>query len=755
MSQESSTNKSTTKTEKQVKSKSESSVKVEKVFKYDPAEYPHVVTEAMNLANNHPDRYTPDGAQRFVDQRDGVDPGIIAAREQANPRPESEVNRPKSTGHSHQQAEHAYTVREPNREDKVGRAEQREKADIGVANHRDGVDEGGKKKKEFYNVYELWEFGVQHFQHALPNLHVVFTGQGHRGGFEFGLEEKFPSIKGINAPAGACIIRTLKKFSQTIYTTFSSIPNEQARDFWMPLISGYAKGSAISRAVQDIEDVKTTKSVSIDGKTAFKMIPPLQWFNEGIREIDPIEGLLAIFPEAEAKTFLLHLGRMAFGIHSGCDRIPYIEGFPIAPVYRYRTAIIMNGVPRIGKSTLMEEIIQSVGQVGYSHSVMSSDPNRFSFNGVPNDILLLDDMTEQPLKNILSSSQLKSVISGNKIETEKKGIDGTPTLPNCSIFFSCNTVVFPKDVDPGIIDRSHFLTTHTYNQMLAKNVDSGINLFTGNYWDDMSRELQVEKSALALYLVRCGLEMFLKEIGVSQDEYGDWVQDPLQDSLMSTLNENRKHYKFKTPVNPRSSVSNICRKSHVLASIFLQQEIPSCYNDYGFNAFTLLQTSQTVLHLETILYKLKEKTKEIGNSSDILTPIKIEMFSRIKEWLMPQEEIVITEMIWQQYVSVFASNFGRATNDDHNTPFPIGQTKNTQFEEMFKTMVKCMTDRDGNLIDQDRPAWAQEFARAKDDEPMYRIELMNILEDYDGRIDFEQDKEVGRLPEEFLLFRAK
>lgn len=727
--------------------------RISKNFQYLAEEYSHVSPEALEIANKDPETYTPNTAQRFLDKVNNVDSKLTAQRELNNPPPASEKNRPKKTSRF-TSAPHADEEKEPDRTDKVGRHTTKKNKEEDIEAHRAEIDGfgSGKKKKEYYNPYELWEIGLSHFQDVLPGFSTIFTGEGNRGGFEFGITDSYPEIKGIKAPPGTSIIKTLKKFSQTIYSAFSTIPNEQSRDFWMPVISGYGTGSAISRFASENELQATSKSVSIDGERAFKMIPPLDWFDPEILKIDPIKELLAIFPEAEAKTLLLHLGRMAFGKHTGLGHESSIKGFAVPPDYKYRAAIVMNGVPRVGKSTLMEEVLMGIEKVGYTYGVLSSDPNRFSWNKVTRDFLLLDDMTGTTLKTVLSSSSLKSVTSGNPIEAEKKGIDGRELYAKCSLFFSTNSIVFPKDVDPGILDRTHFLTTYTHNQMLAKNKEAGVNLFTGDFWDDMSRTLDVEKTALSLYLVRCGLEMFLNEIGVSQNEYGEWSQDPTKNTLASTLNENRNNYRFQTPVNPKTSVTNICRKAHILASVFRDEEIPDCYNE-SFNAFTLLHTAKTILKLESIANDLQARLNKPGKSSDTITPIKQNFFKEIKEWLMPENEIVITEMIWHQYVSVWDSEIGKTSQADNGgVPFAIGGSKKHQFEDIFRTMIKSLTDRDGNLVEQDRPAWAEEFRRAKEDEKHFRDTLNTILESYCDRIDFEEDRHINYVGEPFFPF---
>lgn len=722
-------------------------------FQYKHAEYPHVSVEAVEGANKDPMTYTPNGYQRYLDMQNGISPEIIAKRENDNPPPASEAFRPKRNS-KHATSNRRGTVIEPDPTDKVGRAAFRKDNEDNIEMYRAGIDpdateenDSKKKEKEYYTPMQLWEIGMAHFQKDMPNLKIVFTGEGSFGGFEFGITENYPKMKGITAPPGTKFIRTLKKFDRSIFKLFAEIPLPQARDFWMDIISGYGTGSRISRFSPNNEYQETNKSISIDGNEAFKMIPPLDWFDQKVLDLDPIKDLLAIFPAAEAESLLFQLGRVALGRHEGLGHEMHLKDFAHAPVYKHRAMVIFNGAPRVGKSTLMEEIILGISKVGYSYAVINPEPNRFGFQNVLSDLVLCDDMTGSSLKTMMNNATLKSVSSGNMITSEKKGIDEKQEYPRSTLFFSTNEVVFPKSIDRGVIDRMHFLTTYTHNQMLAKSKERGENLFTGDYWLKKAKELNVDKEVLALYLVRTGLERFLDAINITQDETGVWVQDTNNMTLGAKLDELKKQYSFKSPIDPKESIANICRKAHVLASKFRKEPIPAQYNE-SFSGFTLLHTAKSVLRIAILIQETEEKIVKNGRS-DLASPIKLRFFKDIKNWLMPTDQTIITEMIWSQFVSIWKTELGFG----HNNVFEIG-AKKLQFEEIFRSMVKHLTDKNGNLIEQDRPAWEEVFSRSIQDEDCHRDALDTILKEYEDLIDLFDYDIVKDIAEPFTIFTS-
>lgn len=577
---------------------------------------------------------------------------------------------------------------------------------------------------------DWWDAGLTLFQERFKGkLQLYYTGEGKFGGIEFVFKACFRPLPGLPVPAEKYIYRSIKNVDRTLMKVIGLMPKD-IKGFWLGCFSGDANKSAIAKFA-NIADMPRVKPTSIDGNLACKMIPPKDWFDERIQGIDP-KSLLGIFPSAEADTLLLHIGRTALGLAK--EKIKFDEPNTSNIVelpklkYDYRIATILHGSPGTGKSTLIENLLRSFYYAGYSTAFMGTTFNQFGWDVISQDLVVCDELNALTSIKLLSSDKVKSAISGNSQVAEKKGIDGKEVQARASFIYSTNEIVFPKDFDRGIFDRMHFLQTYSKQSLMTKE-SKGENCFISTTWNKYALEHDTTLTVLGLWLIRCGLDEFLKELEVTKtiDESGQviWNDNSIErmtkhlPNYAIRMENNRRNYVFQVPVKETEYLPVMGRKAVILAklcnqNIKIQEEF-----DQSFSAFTLMMIAETHRNLNNFIKKELSFCQDKGFEASK----ELKLAEAIINWICDGRKI-ISSMVWHQFVINWTkkvSNSGRVV---------LGENKNTELEPLWQDSIANITTIPGRVLDNNRVNYEHYFNQSKVDQLCFVKELEDLASQY-------------------------
>jgi hypothetical protein len=614
----------------------------------------------------------------------------------------------------------------------------------------------GEEEKESepitcYRGYWEGHYHLNKHYSDVGGIHTYYDGSGIFCGLHIGIETKFPEVKGVNTPEDFKVIKALKFIDYKLCEGVLTMPMEKVRDFWLPILSGDGKHSLFATSLKML-DIPRAKTISIDGQTAWAGIPKLDWFSPELQALDPMD-LLAILPEAEAKALMLHLGKMTTGysiVAEGVKKSPVIE---CELSYSHRMLPILLGMPGIGKSTFLEMVALGIGKAGYSADVLGQCLNQFAWNGViNNNFMYVDDLTGQTMRAMLSSANLKSVVSNGKISTQKKGVDEVNAHSKCSMIMACNEIFLPKsdNLDAGVLNRMYVLQTRTEMQMNALSKKKGTNMLTREYWEHLSRELNVDTEALVLLLLRKSLDIFLDGIDVKKNDDGIWEQGKERGKIIELLKSHRADFQYKLPVEMVNNLTVSSRKCVILSQMLDKNlSLPESFDD-SFNAFTLLHTSKLLCKLAQVKKNLVEKdiplfietyetdlemiNDKIRERHHILN-LGVDVLTTIEQWV----GCGIQKHILQQYNNLWSSKL----NSNPDNDLVLGSKAALTFESIWETMIATITTKDGSKVEQERYKYATAFESARKDSEGYQIELDENLEEVYA-------KYRGLIPDEFL-----
>lgn len=584
----------------------------------------------------------------------------------------------------------------------------------------------------------FWEgkFHLNKHYKDVGGIHIYHDGSGIFCGLHIGIETELPPIAGITTPENHKVIKDLKFIDWKLCQGVLTMPSKKVREFWLPILSGGCKNSLIFTSMP-LLDIPRAKSISIDGNTAWAGIPKLDWFSPEIQAIDPMD-LLAILPEAEAKALMLHLGKMATGysiVAEGVQKSPVVE---CELSYSHRMLPILLGMSGIGKSTFLEAVALGIGKAGYSADVLGQCLNQFAWNGViNNNFMYVDDLTGQSMRAMLSSANLKSVVSNGKISTQKKGVDEVNAHSKCSMIMACNDIFLPKSdsLDIGVLSRMYVLQTRTEMQMSALSKKKGTNMLTREYWEHLSRELNVDTEALTLYLLRKSLDMFLDGIDVKKNDEGVWEQGKERGKIIDLLKTYRADFQYKLPVEMVSNLTVSSRKCIILSQLLDKNLVlPESFDD-SFNAFTLLHTSKILCEIATNKKNLIEK--DIPNHVDTYEQDEELVNDKIRERRAKLElslDVLSTIETWvgcgiqQHILRQYKTAWNAKLNSHPNNDLILGSKSGQDFEGIWKKMIETVTTSTGLPVEQERYKYATSFESARKDSEGYQIQLEEMLQ---------------------------
>ena len=248
-------------------------------------------------------------------------------------------------------------------------------------------------------------------------------------------------------------------------------------------------------------------SKSFTGKLVHKQIPDVSWFPQ-LASLDPYD-LLTLFPRAEATALLLMLGRSMVGVGGTVTQ----EG---TIIHKMRAAAIIVGVVAgLGKSSLLNGIIEAAKQLGYHSEPIATASSRFGWGKIAaSDIGYKDDLNRETQSAILKSETLKTIITGGAFSSERKGVDSETTKSNTTILCCSNdyNVYDFYKMDEGSISRFNFL--YTYN---ATELDAKFTEYDGRTDKNFKRLAdlyKVSENQLFTYLLAHGVKLFMATLGL-------------------------------------------------------------------------------------------------------------------------------------------------------------------------------------------------------------------------------------------------
>lgn len=249
------------------------------------------------------------------------------------------------------------------------------------------------------------------------------------------------------------------------------------------------------------------KPRSCTGKLAYSQVPSLSWFPH-LKALSP-ERLLALFPKAEAELLMLTIGKAIWGNQN----INIMEG---EISHQMRSAVFIHGMAGTGKSVVMKHLVAGFEYLGYSTDLISDGVTKFGWGEVARaDIAWREDMTDRVQKSILESPELKSIITGGDISTQRKGENAVVVKSNATLFFCTNSAgkhLF-KDMDAGSLDRFKFLDTYNLDEQHDMEQEEGFSRNTYHNWTALCKEYGVSSLELSVYLMSHCADKFLKACG--------------------------------------------------------------------------------------------------------------------------------------------------------------------------------------------------------------------------------------------------
>jgi hypothetical protein len=246
----------------------------------------------------------------------------------------------------------------------------------------------------------------------------------------------------------------------------------------------------------------------------FAYVPERDWFDEPIRELK-FEDIITIFPPAEAEMFKLLIGRACVGrtgsIHPGMSK-PITHGF--------RKAGIIVGEPSIGKSTVLNGILNAMRYCGFDVANTGKFGNRFNQGSVVKSHLAYnDDLTLGALEDMLNADSFKSVVTGGTEKVENKGVDAIEVVSNTVIVANCNEIrsEISYSLDSGAISRLALISTYRGFEQEEMSETLGRDIHPVANIRHLCQKYDVDEIVLFMLVLRECTDFFLDKVNSSTD----------------------------------------------------------------------------------------------------------------------------------------------------------------------------------------------------------------------------------------------
>lgn len=249
------------------------------------------------------------------------------------------------------------------------------------------------------------------------------------------------------------------------------------------------------------------KPRSCTGQLAYSQVPSLSWFPH-LTSLTP-ERLLALFQPAEAELLMLTIGKALWGNQN----VKLMEG---EISHQMRSAVFIHGVAGTGKSVVMKHLTAGFKYLGYTSTIIADGMTKFGWGEVARaDIAWREDMTDSVQKTILESSELKSIVTGGDISSQRKGENAVNVQSIATLFFCTNSAgkhLF-MGMDAGSLDRFKFLDTYNLEEQAELEAKEGYSRNTYHNWLGLCKEYGVSSLELSVYLMAHCADKFIRACG--------------------------------------------------------------------------------------------------------------------------------------------------------------------------------------------------------------------------------------------------
>ncbi len=373
-----------------------------------------------------------------------------------------------------------------------------------------------------WQVFEDFKVKIGHHYQFLPTIGGNFSG------FDVYYSENKLAISGINTPTGW---KYWKKLDASDAGQFSIFTHRVIEALMRCVQDNESEGKAYKNKVNMLFNAfvgrvgdnrseiamqayirskvdNTFRTISgIPG--CHKIVPLVEWFSTELQSLDA-KSMLTIFPEAEAEVLMLVLGKALVG-YSGCNTA---EGILDHKARSY--AIMVDQKGGLGKSTLMQYVRSTMAKLGYSVTSVNMNMSKFGWGQTAqSDLALIDDLENKKLGQLISSFQIKSLVTNGQLMVEEKGMPAQEVQSLTTVLGASNTTD-PRhffEMDGGSMSRLNQLQTLSIDELTdryGQYQEGGIY----EQWNKLCDTYNCDLDTLTAYfLARCA-EMFLVAIDV-------------------------------------------------------------------------------------------------------------------------------------------------------------------------------------------------------------------------------------------------
>lgn len=246
----------------------------------------------------------------------------------------------------------------------------------------------------------------------------------------------------------------------------------------------------------------------------YSYVPELDWFDKPIQDLK-FEDIVTIFPKAEAEMFKLIIGRACVGrtgnVHPGTEAV-IRHGF--------RKAGVVVGEPGVGKTTILNGIMNAMKYCGYDVVSMGDFGSRFNQGAaVSSHLAYNDDLTMESLLGMLKAKSFKSVVTGGTEKVENKGTDAIEVVSNTVIIANCNEIrsEISYELDSGAISRLALISTYRTFEQEEMSDKAGRDIHPVANIRYLCQHYGVDELTLFMRIMRECTDFFLEKVNSGTD----------------------------------------------------------------------------------------------------------------------------------------------------------------------------------------------------------------------------------------------
>lgn len=366
----------------------------------------------------------------------------------------------------------------------------------------------------------------------------------------------------------------------------------------------------VSRGRQTTQPYRTRTFNGTSGH--YVVVPPKSWYPDNVQAVDA-RSLLTLLPDAEARMFMLNMGRVVVGWSNQMSA----EG-RIYHEYRYFVGMI--GGANLGKTTLVEKYLKpAVVKMGLKTSVWNiGKDNKFGWaKRACADWYTLPDVITANTINVITDPQQKILSAGEPLTTEEK-CQGDVIIdrPAAGGFvFMANAVDSPKLQlldDDGITDRFKCLLCkervelqNEYGIALEFDDPTALEGMVGIYWEKLAKKLGTSVEVLALWFMTCCAELFLSVCGYTWED--GWLK-PGSNRLKREVAMLTDQLRAGTIIANKKDVVRVLKNLVALA-------LSRCY--YKDRVIAKLHELEFSYHLLAMVVEVQKLIYEKDRNSDV------------------------------------------------------------------------------------------------------------------------------------------